>query len=199
MLLTAVAILCALAFGLLAYAIIAHSLMICPSPHEMDEVEEEEERELERNRIDPTPEEAHSLRHLSEQLSEAKTNKDEDLVLSFYAYDAKIYPPGMPAIEGKESVKANLRSTWANNPSSQPSTLLEIGQSGDIGFTVGLTNTRDRNGGLDVTRRFVTIWQLKSIEGEGGGGGEVSGGGRWKIIHDIYNSTYIREQDRGDK
>jgi ketosteroid isomerase-like protein len=104
----------------------------------------------------------------------ATTTKDLDKFLSFYAADATVYPPGMPATTGTQAIK-----TVFTGMASAPGFALnftpdkaDVSASGDIAYTTG-TYEMAMNGVTDKGK-YVTIWKKKD--------------GPWMVSEDIFNS-----------
>jgi uncharacterized protein (TIGR02246 family) len=65
--------------------------------------------------------------------------KDVDKILAFYADDATLMTPGMPAMKGKESMRSMLKTMLAdpNLKLEFSAQRVEIAKSGDVAFSQG--------------------------------------------------------------
>jgi len=117
---------------------------------------------------------------LDDEWSAAAAKKDVDLVLSFYAEDAMVYPPNEPVAIGREAA----RKTWAaflTDPTSSISwktTHAEVSASGELGFTAGTyeDSFKGADGKLVTEKgKYVCVWKKGKD-------------GKWKAIHDIWNT-----------
>lgn len=100
--------------------------------------------------------------------------------LSWFATDARIFPPGEPVIEGIEAIKAYYRKTeFDPKPLSWKPTYADLAASGDLGYTVGYASwpaTDDK--GQRVTRgsKYLTVWKKQAD-------------GSWKVAADMGNAS----------
>lgn len=104
----------------------------------------------------------------------SQTAKDPDKFVTYVATDATFYPPGMPAVTGRDAI----RKTFADM-SSAPGFSLSwtadeavVAGSGDIGYTTG-TYTSSMAGGSE-RGKYVTVWKKE--------------GDSWKVAEDIFNA-----------
>jgi ketosteroid isomerase-like protein len=100
--------------------------------------------------------------------------------LSWFAADARIFPPGEPVIEGIEAIKAYYRKTGFDpKPLSWKPAYADLAASGDLGYTVGYASwpaTDDK--GQRVTRgsKYLTVWKKQAD-------------GSWKVAADMGNAS----------
>ena len=113
--------------------------------------------------------------------SEAAVSKDVDKVLSFWTEDAVVYPPGQPAVSGKEALRRYVTEGFAIPGFSirWETSAFEVAASGDMAYGLG-TNvlTIDDAQGKAMTERgrSVTVWR-KGADG------------RWRCMVDVWNAA----------
>jgi uncharacterized protein (TIGR02246 family) len=125
--------------------------------------------------IDPN---AKALAALDDDWSKAAAAKDADKVASFYADDALVYPPNEPALTGR----AAARESWAKmlaTPGFQMSwKTVSAGVDGNTGYTAGTFQDSYKGpDGKTVSEKgkYLCVWR-KGADG------------KWKAIHDMWNS-----------
>ena len=100
--------------------------------------------------------------------------------LSWFAPDAKIFPPGEAVIEGLDAIKAYYAKTGFDpKPLTWKPAIADLAASGDLGYTVGYASwpgTDEK--GQKVTRvsKYLTVWKKQAD-------------GSWKVAADIGNSA----------
>ncbi len=105
--------------------------------------------------------------------------KDLDSAVKFYADDAVTMEPGMPAIAGKQAIKASMKQFMddKNFDLHWTAEAAEVAKSGDLAYTRGSFDAKftDPSGKPASDHgKYVTIW--KKI------------GGEWKVVVDTNNS-----------
>ena len=104
----------------------------------------------------------------------SETTKDADKFVSYFASDATIYAPGMPAVTGTDAI----RKAWGEMSGapgfslSWTPTEAVVAASGDVGYTTG-TYQGTTAGGTEKGK-YVTIWKKE--------------GDAWKVAEDIFNA-----------
>jgi ketosteroid isomerase-like protein len=112
--------------------------------------------------------------------SAAAVSKDVEKVLSFWTDDAVVYPPGQPAVVGKDALRRYVTEGFALPGFSirWETSAFEVAASGDMAHGLGtnVVTINDPQGKL-VTEggRGVTVWR-KGTDG------------RWKCAVDIWNA-----------
>lgn len=100
--------------------------------------------------------------------------KDVDKFVSYFAPDATIYAPGMPAVTGTDAIRKTY-SEMAGTPgfalSFTPSEAV-VSASGDIGYTSGTYEMS--MAGASEKGKYVTVWRKE--------------GDAWKVVEDIFNA-----------
>ena len=104
----------------------------------------------------------------------SQTVKDVDNFVSYFASDATIYAPGMPAVTGTDAIKKTF-SEMAGAPGFSLSftpTEAVVAASGDIGYTSGTYEMS--MAGTSEKGKYVTVWKKE--------------GDAWKVTEDIFNA-----------
>lgn len=104
----------------------------------------------------------------------SQTAKDAEKFAANFTDDAVSYPPGMPAVKGREAIqKAHAEMTKAPGFAlSWTATKADVAASGDIGHTAGTYELT--MGGTTEKGKYVTAWKKVN--------------GAWKVTDDIFNS-----------
>ena len=104
-----------------------------------------------------------------------------ELIVSFWAEDATILPPGQVSVVGKEAIRKFVREsleipgfslTWEPEQAT-------IAVGGDLGYLIEKNQTtfKDESGTLQTQHgKVTTIWRKDPA-------------GRWKCVIDIWNSN----------
>ena len=116
---------------------------------------------------------------LDAEWAKAAEARDLERILSYWSDDASVFPPGSPALVGKDAIRAYIgqslqmpgfRISWKTNE-------VTVAESGDLAYGVG-TNRVSFTGpdGKPVTveGKAVTVWRK-----------DPAGG--WKCVVDIWN------------
>ena len=100
--------------------------------------------------------------------------KDVDKFVSYFATDATIHAPGMPAVTGSDAIRKTY-AEMAGAPGfalSFTPTRAVVAASGDMGYTAG-TYEMSMGGGTEKGK-YVTTWKKEN--------------GEWKVAEDIFNA-----------
>jgi uncharacterized protein (TIGR02246 family) len=122
-----------------------------------------------------------SLRDVELAEEQAWSSKDLEKTLSFYADDATLMYPNMPAIVGKDSIRAYMKSSFADTAFSvqYQITGVDVAQSGDLGYTQGTLTymMTDPKTGKPMNDRgkWLTVRRKQSD-------------GSWRIVRDTFSS-----------
>ena len=126
------------------------------------------------------PSERATLFRLDKEWAQAAAAHDLEKTLSFWADDARVIPPGQPAVIGKEALRQYVTGAFAIPGFSiqwEPTDFV-VSASGDIAYGVS-SNSVTLNGpdGKPVTERgrAVTVWRKRPGE-------------TWKCVIDIWNA-----------
>jgi uncharacterized protein (TIGR02246 family) len=133
----------------------------------------------------PTPPDARAaderaIREIEAEWSKAAAAKDLERWVSFYADDAAVYPPGIPMVTGKDTIRKTMAAFFATPgvSLSLQLTKVEVSRSGDLAYCSGTyTGTMNDPKGKPVTDRgkYVVVYEKQPD-------------GNWKCVADIYNS-----------
>jgi uncharacterized protein (TIGR02246 family) len=107
--------------------------------------------------------------------------KDENGILAFYADDATLMTPGMPAAKGKDAMRPILKAILAdpNLKLEFSAQRVEVAKSGDVAFTQGTYQMTTTDG---KTKKPVTD------KGSYVTGYKRQADGSWKAVSDINTS-----------
>jgi uncharacterized protein (TIGR02246 family) len=118
---------------------------------------------------------------LDAEWSEAAQGRDVDRIVSYWADDATVLPPGDPPVVGKAAIREFVAKSF-ENPSfriSWKTNDVVVSQSGDLAYATG-TNRVSFTGpdGTPVTvdGKAVTVWRREKD-------------GSWKCVVDIWNDA----------
>jgi uncharacterized protein (TIGR02246 family) len=117
------------------------------------------------------------IRDLVKQWAVAANKQDVQTVLGFYAADATLVWPGMPARKGTQEIRAELVAML------QPGVTLKfdperitVAQGGDMASEFGAFTYADANNPThDAVTKYVVVWRKI--------------GGQWKVLYDCYNAN----------
>jgi uncharacterized protein (TIGR02246 family) len=101
-----------------------------------------------------------------------------DGVLSTYADDAVVMPPGSPALTSREALRAFFTSETAGAKSAGIQIVdgeSRAGVSGDLGWHQGSYTVKAANGDTVDAGSYMELWRKS--------------GGKWLISRDIWNSS----------
>ena len=120
-----------------------------------------------------------ALFRLDKAWVQAAAARDLEKTVSFWADDAKVFPPGQPAVVGKDAIRRYVAEGFALPGFSiqwETSDFVVSG-SGDMAYGVGtnrLTVDDPQGKTLTETGRSITVWR-KGADG-------------WKCVIDIWNA-----------
>lgn len=109
----------------------------------------------------------------------ATAGKNVENILSYWADDAVVYPPGQEALAGKMAIRAYVVGSLKTpffSISWKPSQAV-VAASGDVGYTMGENEITfsDAKGKIVRTEgRYLAVWRRE-------------GGGSWKCVVDFWN------------
>jgi ketosteroid isomerase-like protein len=117
---------------------------------------------------------------ICQQFQKSFNQGDVEGLASLYLEDAKILPPNMDMIEGKDTIQTFWQGALDMGIKSYTAEMIEVESSGNLGFFVG-TYTLYGDGNQVINKgKFLTV--LKNIDG------------KWKIYRDIFNSSIPLEE-----
>jgi uncharacterized protein (TIGR02246 family) len=130
------------------------------------------------NKVDIEAEKA-ALRQADTDWAATLAAKDLDGFLGYFAPDAVVLPPHLPAMNGAEAIRQ-----WATTSFNFPGfavtwnvTSVEVAAAGDMGYTLGDFTFHVEFDGtpLDDHGKYVTNWKKQAD-------------GTWKVVVDAFNS-----------
>lgn len=99
---------------------------------------------------------------------------------NLYGEDAKILPPNMDMLEGRDSIRAFWQRASEMGIKSYQPEILEVEYSGNLGFFVGKYTLYGNENKIINKGKFITVF--KNIDGE------------WRVYRDIFNSSIPLEE-----
>jgi ketosteroid isomerase-like protein len=109
----------------------------------------------------------------------AAEGRDIDRIVSFWADDATVYPPGMPALSGKAAIREYVEKSL-KMPGFRihwQSTQVALSPDGTLGYATGINQVsfNDSQGKqVTVNGKAVTVWRKEPS-------------GDWRCVLDIWN------------
>lgn len=112
--------------------------------------------------------------------SQAAASKDVEKTLSFWTDDASVFPPGQPAVVGKDAIRRYVTESFALPGFSirWETSAFEVSASGDMAYGLGtnVVTINDPQGKVITERgRGVAVWR-KGKDGS------------WRCVIDIWNA-----------
>ena len=120
------------------------------------------------------------IRQLDQDWSQSAQDRDVDRVVSFWADDAIVFPPGSPAVAGKAAIREFVTKSF-QTPGfsiSWKTTNVAVSRSGDVAYTTGtnrVTFSAPDGKRVMVDGKAVAVWRRRE--------------GAWKCVIDIWNDT----------
>jgi ketosteroid isomerase-like protein len=121
------------------------------------------------------PNSARVLASLDDDWSKAASTRDIERVVSFYAEDAVVYPPNEKIVTGKSAMKEAWERMLADPKAKLTWKTNTAGVDHNTGFTAGTYQVLSPEGAVLETGKYLCVWRKGSD-------------GRWKAIHDMWNS-----------
>ena len=121
-----------------------------------------------------------ALRQLDGEWSKAAGARDVGKTVSYYAADAMVMPPNIPALTTKEAIRGLWQSMLGTPGFSGgwKATKVEVARSGDLGYVSGSYEFTEKDaGGKPITDKgkYLEIWKKQSD-------------GSWKCVVDMFSS-----------
>lgn len=121
-----------------------------------------------------------ALARADREWSEAAVAKDVEKTLSFWTDDATVYPPGQPAVVGKDALRRFITEGFGLPGFSirWETSAFEVSASGDVAYGLGtnvMTMSDPQGKAITERGRGVTVWR-KGADG------------RWRCVIDVWNS-----------
>lgn len=125
--------------------------------------------------------EGETLMQLSRDWSDLAATGDVDAIMAYWADDARVFPPGMQAVEGKAAIREYVKAAMQipGFAISWEPLSVHVASSGDMAYMIerNRTTVTDSLGSPVTTEgKVVTIW-------------EKDDQGAWKNIVDTWNSV----------
>ena len=117
---------------------------------------------------------------ICQQFQKSIEQADLEVIGNLYGEDAKILPPNMDMLEGKDSIQAFWRGALEMGIKSYQPEILEVEYSGNLGFFVGKYTLYGNENQVINKGKFLTVF--KNIDGE------------WKVYRDISNTSMPLEE-----
>lgn len=110
---------------------------------------------------------------LSQKWESAFNAGDIESLVALYTDDARVLPPGAPAAQGADAVRASFEEMIQSGLKLRLETV-EAVSSGDIAYRVGTYVLQTEDGTTVETGKYIDTWRKE--------------GGSWKTSNDIWNS-----------
>lgn len=131
----------------------------------------------------PDASRAELLKADTEWAAIAAKGNDMDRLVSYWADDAVVYPPGEAAVTGKPAIRKYItdkfKTPWFSI-SWKPAQAV-VAASGDVGYTMGSNEIASTDARGRVTRkqgRYLSVWRR-------------SAGGPWRCTVDVWNDAPV--------
>ena len=99
---------------------------------------------------------------------------------NLYGEDAKILPPNMDMLEGRDSIRAFWQRASEMGIKSYKPEILEVEYSGNLGFFVGKYTLYGNENKIINKGKFITVFKNIDVE--------------WRVYRDIFNSSIPLEE-----
>lgn len=124
-------------------------------------------------KFDIAPVKAHII-EMNKSYSKRFVTNDSAFYVERYCKDAEVYSPAMPAVKGRDSIRAFFYAGGNNNEA-----VIELPTGniyGDANLVVeeGTYNFPDGNGGSADKGKFIALWKQED--------------GKWKLYREIWNT-----------
>ena len=109
---------------------------------------------------------------------EAFNRGDAVAIADFYTEDAKLLPPNMEMVSGKQAIQAFWESAWQMGVRSLNLETVEVGFDGDLAYERGVSTVNIQPEGAQATTvrgKYLVILKRQTD-------------GSWKLAVDIWNS-----------
>lgn len=115
--------------------------------------------------------------------ADASNKKDPAGVAMYYASDAESYPPGEPAMVGRDAIQAGIKRHMDMDTSGTTLSLNTTGvwASGNYATETGTWTDKDSSGKVVATGKYMTLFELRD--------------GKYVAIRDIWNSDAPMTKD----
>ena len=117
---------------------------------------------------------------ICQQFQKSIEQDDLENIGNLYTEDAKILPPNMDMLEGRDSIQAFWQRASEMGIKSYQPEILEVEYSGNLGFFVGKYTLYGNENKIINKGKFLTVF--KNLDGE------------WRVYRDIFNSSIPLEE-----
>ena len=117
---------------------------------------------------------------ICQQFAERFDQGDAEGLASLYSEEAKVLPPNMDIIEGKDPIRAYWQGALDMGVKSFKGDVIETASTGDLGYLVGKYTLYDKDNQEVDQGKWISV--LKNIDGN------------WKVHRDIFNTSMPLEQ-----
>ena len=115
-----------------------------------------------------------------QQFKKSIEHGDVGNIGSLYTEDAKILPPNMDMLEGRDTIQKFWQGALEMGIKSYQPEIIEVEYSGNLGFFLGKYTLYGDGNKIINKGKFVTVF--KNVDGE------------WKVYRDIFNSSVPLEE-----
>jgi uncharacterized protein (TIGR02246 family) len=135
------------------------------------------------SKVDLDKERQALLKQDQEGLAAAIEGKDLNRIISFWADDAMVFPPGLPVVIGKNAIRQFVEQSFAIPGFSirWNTTNVQFSDDGSLAYATGTNVTTYNNPDgkqVTVTGKAVTVWRKDSS-------------GIWRCVIDIWNEDHL--------
>ena len=121
-----------------------------------------------------------ALRNLDTEWSKAAGARNVDQTVSYYAADAVVMPPNIPALNTKEAIRGLWQSMLGSPGFSGgwTPTRVDVARSGDLAYVTGNYEFTEKDaGGAPMTDKgkYLEVWKKQAD-------------GSWKCVVDMFSS-----------
>ena len=117
---------------------------------------------------------------ICQQFEKSFNQGDAEGLASLYSEDAKILPPNMDIVEGKNAVQSYWQGALDMGIKSFKGELIDADSSGNLGYFVGKYKLYDNDNQEVDQGKWISV--LKNIDG------------KWKVHRDIFNTSMPLEE-----
>ena len=120
-----------------------------------------------------------TLMRIDKEWAQAAAARDAEKVLSFWAEDARVYPPGQPVVAGKDALRRFVTDSFAipGFAISWETTEFVVSAGGDLAYGTATNKVTfpGPQGSMTEVGRAVTVWKKGADK-------------RWRCVIDIWNA-----------
>jgi ketosteroid isomerase-like protein len=121
------------------------------------------------------------IEFINSEIVRAYNAKDISRIVSFYSDDLILLPPRQAMAKGRESARKNWEETLEAQTFDFSQSIVEIEESGDFAFSVGVFDQKFPGDGGKTTHvvgKFIDIFRKEAD-------------GNWRIYREIWNADSI--------